>query len=323
MKVKYNVPSRIAINLYDMNGDLGRVDGGMGFSLEYPRLIFEAEKSDELIIEDNNIIGQEMKNDIEKALRIIKNKFNFENYIKIVIKESIPEHSGFGSKTATLLSIGHAYCKLNNKEISYKKLGELLTRGGTSGLGINLIDKGGFILEGGHSTRDKKLFQPSSSVEKVVAAPILARYESDWEVLLLVPKIDRVFGEKERNFFDQICPIDEKDIEKLARITLSMVLPAVIENNLDDFNKGINLIQNRTWKKSEIELHGEKIKNLINNVREIDPSIGVGMSSIGPAVYVFGKDLEKIRDNFIKEDFEILKITKIRNNGVEIMEVIE
>ncbi len=323
MILKYIVPSRIAINLYDMNGALGRVDGGMGFSLEYPRLVFKISLSENFQIESKEKMSNEIKQDIEESVNKLKDLFGFKENINLIIEESIPEHSGFGSKTATLLSISHAYCKLYDKEISYIKLGEILRRGGTSGLGINLIDKGGFILEGGHSTKYKKLFQPSSSVKKVTAAPILARYECNWNLLLIVPKTKRIFGEKERNFFDKICPIKEDDIEKLARITLSVSLPSVIEDNLGEFCKGINLIQERTWKKSEIKLYNNQISDLMSNIKSIDSSLGVGMSSIGPVIYIFGNNLEKIANNLDNEKFEIIKLTKINNKGIQITKVEE
>jgi beta-ribofuranosylaminobenzene 5'-phosphate synthase len=212
---------------------------------------------------------------------------------------------------------------LNNHEISFTKLGEILGRGGTSGLGINLIKTGGFILEGGHSTKDKRLFQPSSSVKKVLAAPVLARYEPNWGVLLILPKYERVFGEKERNFFSKICPINERDIEKLARITLSKLLPAVAENDLGSFCEGINLIQERTWKKSEIGLHDEKINELMKKIMSIDNSLGVGMSSIGPLIYIFGENIKKVQKVLKVEDLEIIKITKIKNSGIKISTVEE
>jgi len=321
MKLRYVVPSRIAINLYDMNGDLGREDGGMGFSIEYPKLVFESFNSGDLNINNKANMSFEMIKDIKNSIQTLKEKFNFENNVTINIEESIPEHSGFGSKTATLLSIGHAYCKLNNHEISFKKLGEILRRGGTSGLGINLIKTGGFILEGGHSTKDKRLFQPSSSVNKVIAAPVLARYEPNWEVLLILPKYERVFGEKERNFFSTICPINKEDIEKLARITLSKLLPSVAEDDLKNFCEGINLIQERTWKKSEIELYGKSIKELMKEIKSSNHSLGVGMSSIGPVIYVFGEDIKKVYEMFKEKDLEMIKITKINNSGVEISKV--
>ena len=68
MKLKYTVPSRIAINLYDMNGNLGRVDGGMGFSLEYPQLVFEAFKSSDLNINTTGKISPEMIKDIKSSI---------------------------------------------------------------------------------------------------------------------------------------------------------------------------------------------------------------------------------------------------------------
>ena len=41
---KYEVPARLHITLCDMNGNLGRINGGLGFSINEPKLIFYVEK---------------------------------------------------------------------------------------------------------------------------------------------------------------------------------------------------------------------------------------------------------------------------------------
>jgi len=321
MKLKYVVPARIAINLYDMNGDLGRIDGGMGFSLEYPRFVFQASLSDKFNIKNGEKISKELFTSVLNSLNTIKEKFNFKNFINIEIEESIPEHSGFGSKTATLLSVCHAYGKLNGIDLEFRKLAKILHRGGTSGLGINLIDKGGFMLEGGHSTEDKKKFGPSSSINEIHPAPVLARYNMPWEILIILPKSDRIFGKKEITFFKEICPIKKEDIEEVARITLSQVLPSVVESRINEFCNGINTIQTKKWKRSEIEQQGEIVKNIMGDLRNFGAK-GVGMSSMGPCIYAFGNDLNKIAKN-IKEKYPnkliFVEVVKPNNKGIQIL----
>jgi beta-ribofuranosylaminobenzene 5'-phosphate synthase len=44
--LKIKTPSRIHMTLIDMNGSLGRVDGGIGITLEEPNIVITAKKSD-------------------------------------------------------------------------------------------------------------------------------------------------------------------------------------------------------------------------------------------------------------------------------------
>jgi beta-ribofuranosylaminobenzene 5'-phosphate synthase len=315
-EIEYSVPSRIAISLYDMNGDMGRIDGGMGFSLEYPRLIFRMSQANKQSI-DQTKISNEMYSAITEAFDGMKKDYKLGD-VNLSFLETIPEHSGFGSKTATLLSTSHAYCSLFGVNVGFEELRKRLKRGGTSGLGINLIDKGGFILEGGHSINEKKEFLPSSQYRGVSHAPILARFSMpDWPILLILPHENGVCGKKEVNFFKEICPVPSDDVDRIARITLSKVLPAIAESNLEEFCNGINLIQESVWKKSEIGLFGEHVKK-IRDYALAHGALGAGMSSIGPCVYCFGNKLEGMVGSSDLErigKMRFVKLTKADNKG--------
>ena len=58
----------------------------------------------------------------------------------------MPTHTGFGSKTNTLLSIGKGFAALHRVDASTERLAEIARRAGTSGGTVNLIDRGGFIV---------------------------------------------------------------------------------------------------------------------------------------------------------------------------------
>lgn len=315
--LNYTVPSRLAINLYDMNGNLGRVDGGIGFSIDYPRLRFQAEQYSEIYVENLGLLGNELASAVTNTLELVQFEYNLGG-IKLHLLEGIPAHSGFGSKTATLLSIAHAFGKIYNYDFDYKQLGIFLNRGGTSGLGINLIDKGGFILEGGHSTKDKPYFMPSSESKSIRPSPILARLEMpDWDVLLVLPNTERVFGDKEIKFFKDLCPLPEADIEYVARITLSQVLPGIVEKDIDAFSDGINGIQKRGWKKHEIDLYGDTVSSLMTYLTATGIK-GVGMSSIGPCLFGFGQNLNNVVEHIKHRVEGVVMLTKPNNSGINI-----
>jgi beta-ribofuranosylaminobenzene 5'-phosphate synthase len=322
-KIKYEVPSRIAINLYDMNGELGRVDGGMGFSLNFPRLEFIAEKSDKIELENTQNIGKELADSVKDALTLMQEKYSFYG-IKISFLKGIPVHSGFGSKTATLISTGHSFGNLYDNEIDPRDLGVLFNRGGTSGLGINLIDKGGFILEGGHCTKIKQGFKPSSAMKNMYPAPVLAHYDMpDWNILICLPISNKTYGQKEISFFDRVCPVPSNDVAKIARVTLSQCLPGILENDIEQFSYGINAIQKSHWKSNEILNHGNLTQSIINYILE-QGAIGAGMSSLGPGIYAFGNNMEEIADKLYSRKnikYSFIKVTKANNKGMRINKI--
>ena len=321
--LKVSVPARIAISLYDMNGNLGRIDGGMGFSLDWPRLVFSAKKIEG---KDISIEGRELELELRNALcdslKKLQQLYGL-NGVAIRFQETIQSHLGFGSKTATLLSTSCAYGKLYGFDLDFRELGVLLKRGGTSGVGINLIDKGGFILEGGHSTTDKNEFVPSSATTNIIPAPILVRYVMpDWDVLICVPNLQKTHGQKEVDFFKKVCPIPEDEVAKLARITLSQTLPSIAEGNLKVFCNSLNGIQTIGWKKHEVNLYGGKLLKLMQHIKYLG-AWGIGMSSIGPGLYAVGGDLQFVRNHLLRtepDSFHIVKITKPNNHGLTVVE---
>ena len=49
--VKIETPSRMHITLIDENGELSRIDGGIGVSLEKPQVVMEGKLEGELVVE--------------------------------------------------------------------------------------------------------------------------------------------------------------------------------------------------------------------------------------------------------------------------------
>ncbi|MFH1506524.1 MAG: beta-ribofuranosylaminobenzene 5'-phosphate synthase family protein [archaeon] len=322
-QLKATVPSRIAIDLYDMHGGLGRIDGSMGFSIEYPCLVFNASINPDIEIVNSQILDLELLSSLESSLNFIKEKMGFGG-IKIELRECIPVHSGFGSKTATLLSTAYVYSRLYGGELDHRELGVLLRRGGTSGLGINLIDKGGFLIEAGHSTKIKNEFAPSSRTVNIYPSPVIARYDvPDWEILLVLPNFNSVHGRNENDFFKKVCPLPENEVGKLARIRLSQVLPAILESDLETFCDGINRIQETMWKRSEISIYGTKVKEIMEYLLS-NGALGVGMSSIGPCIYAFGNDLVSLSDSVQSDtdrQYRFVGLTRPNNFGMALEEI--
>ena len=307
-------PARIAIDLYDMNGDLGRIDGGIGFSLQSPQLEFSVQRSASIEVHGATL-DSELHAALLTALTTVQEKTQLGG-VSVEVTEAIPCHIGLGSKTATLMATCTAYGQLYGEQLNRTELASLLGRGGTSGLGVNLFDRGGFAMDGGHRRADKEGFLPSSASSGTRPPPLLAHHRMPaWPVLIVVPDAPRMFGDSEVAFFRDVCPVPAECVERLARVTLSLVLPAVVEDDLATFCRGITAIQESTWKRAEIGVYGDTVERL----RQTLTSLGAwtaGMSSIGPAVYSLGGPLERIAAA-LKGDYPRVELTLPDNSGVQ------
>lgn len=324
-KVIVTTPSRLAFTLIDLNGSIGRINGGVGLALCQPNFQLEVEKSND--IEILAAIDIEATH-LERAKRILeklKDKYQFKG-VKLNIRSSILSHNGLGSGTQLSLALMRAVCKLYEIDFDLKSAALFVGRGGTSGIGVAAFDKGGFIADGGHKyPAQKSSFLPSSASAGISPPPILLRRDfPDWKVLLVIPKCKQISGEEEVRLFSSLCPLPRDEAEKLSHLILMKLLPALVEEDLPSFSEAINEIQDIGWKKIEVATQGEIIKKTMAFLRE-NGALGVGLSSWGPAIYAFGEEEELSQLKSKTEEFlnhlpegGICYLTRANNKGAEV-----
>lgn len=322
-------PSRLHVTLIDLNGKYGRIDGGVGITLQKPKLSLEAEsgygdiqvsfsKSQSSTLNKESIDDYNAK--IISAAHKITEFLKLKNEYHFKVKDIYPSHSGLGSGTQLSLAVAKLITQMNGRDLSDVEIAEIMGRGGTSGIGVVSFNQGGFIVDGGHKTSLKPGFLPSSA-SKAPPPPIIARYDfpEDWKIVMVIPKVERkVFGDGEVNIFQEYCPIPLLEVQKLAHILLMKMMPAVLEKDLDEFGSAVNIIQNIGFKKIELKLQNPFIKDLMDNLRSAGAS-GVGMSSFGPTVYaVTDTNVKEIcrtaHHQMMDKEGEII-LTHPQNNG--------
>ncbi len=309
--IRVETPSRIHITLIDLNGSIGRIDGGIGIALKEPKIVVEIEKSS-----DFEVFGF-LKERARKVAERVLGKLNLEG-VRINVKEAYEEHIGLGSGTQLSLAIAKGICEAHGIERSVEELAKIVGRGGTSGIGVNAFHKGGFILDAGHSKKVKKDFLPSSA-SKAPPPKLLVRYDFPWDIILVFPKNKRkVYGDREVNIFKRYCPIPIEEVRKLSHIVLMKVLPSIVEEDIESFGEAINEIQNIGFKKIEVDLQNNDVKELLKLCQKY--SYGAGLSSFGPTIYCIA---EKEIVDFLKKDERIEKIivTKPNNVGAKIEKI--
>jgi beta-ribofuranosylaminobenzene 5'-phosphate synthase len=324
-------PSRLHLTLLDLNGIYGRIDGGVGITLKNPCLKIRAEsvhdgvevefsKSCQLIqglVEDYTV-------KIEKSALNIKNALEIEGNFKFRVDSAFPPHSGLGSGTQLSLAVAKLISNMNGQDLKALDLAKIVGRGGTSGIGVESFENGGFIIDGGHKCDEKQGFLPSSA-SCASPPPIIARYDfpEDWRIILVIPDVERgVSGAKEVNAFQTYCPIPLGEVEKLSHLMLMKLMPSVLESDLDTFGEAVNKIQNIGFKRIENKLQNPYITKIMGDLR-VAGAAGVGMSSFGPTIFAVTDtnelDIVNAANDALKDVGVEIISTRAQNSGAKLL----
>lgn len=285
-----------------MSDDGYRLNGGVGFSIVSPTLDMSFEPSD-----SNDVIDRRNKGFTRDELSRLKNHLNnvlikeeLGTAIRCIIHDGmLQSHVGFGSNSMIYLSCIEALLILNHCDYTNQDVIGLSGRGGTSGIGINTYYKGGFIFDTGVSNRNQRSLAPSSAfMDKVVHKPLLMKSITlpEWELGICIPPIEQKTEEEEKDFFQENCPINKDDVERILYEAVYGITSSLMESDFDVFCKSIDSIQYTKWKSLERNLYGKELMTAESIIRNAGAKC-VGMSSLGPLLYFFGDDIDVIVAN--------------------------
>ena len=318
-RIVIQTPSRIHMTLTDLSGQAGRVDGGIGITLDEPNILLECEKSDDLEVK-----GDESER-ARAAAKAVMDKFGLGG-ARLVIRSGYKLHVGLGGGTQLGIAIGKAICQLYNQPASVRDIAQIINRGGTSGIGTAAFEMGGFIIDGGHSFgpgKQKVDFRPSSASIGVSPPPVIARHDfpEGWKILLAVPNLPQgAHGRREVDIFKEYCPVPLEDVQELCYQILVRMVPSILEENLDDFGAAVNRIQELGFKKVEVALSHPMIQEFMQEMRSAG-AVCAGLSSFGPTVYAITdtgtRDIESAARQVMEEIGGDFLITKSRNQGAK------
>jgi len=293
--VRVRSPARLSFTLIDLNGETGRKNGMASLAVSSPELQI-------LVTEAKNLGVITDKNSSEHADVIRKFVQRFRRALKgppakFVIESGLPSHSGFGSKTTTLLCIGKGYAALNERSIPTEEIAFHAGRAGTSGGSVNLTDRGGFIVDGGHqvaadfSEDPKRHLVPSRFAGAGRKPPLLISSPfPPWPILMIMPAGEHIHGQPEADFFRTTLPIPLVEARKTAHLVFMNLAPSVIEGNYIAFCDAFNRITFDTYfKQRQIEVQNAAVHKVIGEARRngID---AIGMSSMGPGCFSFTRN---------------------------------
>ena len=318
--IRITSPSRLHLTLIDMNASWGRIDGGAGISLESPHITISAEKSDQTEVEGDSILKERIEAAAGKVLPEGEG-------IRILIEEDMYAHVGLGSGTQASLSAAAAVNELYDLGMSVRELAIAVGRGGTSGIGVASFESGGFIVDGGHKFSEKGSFSPSSA-SRADPAPVLFRHDlPDWDIVLALPDTQGAHDAKEADIFRKVCPIPLNEVQEVSHMILMKMMPAIIEDDIEAFGRAVNHIQTLGFKKREVQLQRQAVRDVITLMQE-SGAYGAGMSSFGPVVYgvVDRREdaayiMEDVQDHLDRTIGGRVMVTRANNTGADIRRV--
>jgi beta-ribofuranosylaminobenzene 5'-phosphate synthase len=277
VKVYVKTPARLHLGLIDLNGDLGRMFGGLGVGIDHPNVIVEAEQSQGFSIEGQEI---ELVNDLANRFFTA---YHLKPSVHINIKQIIPAHVGLGSGTQLSLAIAVALAKLYNVQASVQELTFAMNRARRTGVGTAIFMHGGFVVDGG------KAITKSNELAKF--PPVIYRqpFPVEWRFIVAIPNlIEGLSNSQENHAFDRLTKMPGDSVGKICRLTMLKLLPALAEVDINSFGEALTGIQ-------EIiggyfaQVQGGKftradVAESVEFMKEVG-AYGVGQSSWGPALY--------------------------------------
>lgn len=314
--VRVRTGCRVSFTLIDLNGQTGRRNGMASMALRSPS--FEAailpSQMNEVSADDNGLSHQEA---VVALLERLREAWDGPA-ARVEIRKGLPAHMGFGSGTTTLVAIGRAYAQFAGRPVDGAEIARLAGRAGTSGASPNLIERGGFLVDGGHLNPDdfaqdpRRYLVPTRYAGSGRRPPVLISAPfPPWPVMVIIPSGNQMHGEVEREFFYRTLPIPAEEARRTAHAVLMNLATSVLEADYRAFCRAVNFITYESYfKQRQVEMQSVEVKSLLEDVRKGKEIDAIAMSSEGPMCYAFTERpraavewLSKLRDSGVVRDF--------------------
>jgi beta-ribofuranosylaminobenzene 5'-phosphate synthase len=312
MRVYIKTPARLHLGLIDMNGDLGRLFGGLGVGINHPNVVVEAQSSENFAVK-----GQEVELANSVAQRFFST-YNIQPKVSINVAQAIPSHIGLGSGTQLSLAIAVSLAKLFGVKASVPELAVAMGRAKRTAVGTTIFQVGGFVVDGGKNLKTQSF------------PPLIFRqaFPNEWNFIITIPNAKEGLSNSEENHaFQKLTKMPREDVGQICRLTMLKLLPAIAERDIKNFGDALTKIQTLTGNHFAQAQGGTYASSAATECIEFMKKIGaqgVGQSSWGPALYAVVKQeqakkvLAQVRAYLSKGVGGEAFIAKANNRGASI-----
>ena len=267
-------PSRLHFSMIDLRGDLGRIHGSVGVTIDRPNIVLKVRTAPEV-----RVIGPRAER-MKAFAKTVLSGSGIKGGAELEIVSDIREHSGFGSGTQLGLAVGTALSELYGLVLSTEEIALKLGRSMRSGIGTYAFKHGGFLIDGGRSVNRKN-----------VIPPLLFRSDvpEDWLFVIGLPSMEQSHsGLVENDAFRRLEPPPESLMGEISRVILMQMIPAILEEDIVAFGGAMTAIDLKFGEFWEQVQGGRFSHPLIEagvGFLQENGAHGVGQSSWGPAFY--------------------------------------
>lgn len=235
--VSVRAPARLHLGFLDLNASQGRKFGSIGLAIDSHYTEIAISQATE-----TRILGSQLSAETHSRLEKVRHRFYqtlgkdlspTHQQTQIEVKQQIPEHAGLGSGTQLALTLGSALAKFHDLTIDTPSLAQQLGRGKRSGIGVATFDHGGFIIDGG--------LKPEQTVPPLLMHHV---YPESWRIVLVMdPQHQGMHGQNESQAFKTLPVFPLDNARTICHLTLMQLLPALLEQDIDEFGQAITDIQ--------------------------------------------------------------------------------
>ncbi|MCS0639641.1 hypothetical protein NX801_29190 [Streptomyces sp. LP05-1] len=302
--VRVTAPARLSFTLISLDSTSQRRNGIAAMAVNRPGLVAEvrAAGGGSGGVTEVGGTAEETTREVAAAVETLRTLWDGPP-ARIVIEQPLPQHSGFGSKTSTLLAIGHAYGRLCGRAAPPRELARILGRGRTSGASTGLAETGGFLVDGGHRNppdfaREPHMYlRPSRFAQDVAPPRPVVRLDfPEWPVLVLLTRGRHLGGREELEWFQRVTPIPPEESWRTSHLVFMGLAPAVLERDYEAFCAAVDAITFTGWfKQAQIAFQGEAVTAVLEAGRAAPSVDAIALSVTGPACFAFTRHPEAAR----------------------------
>ena len=315
--LRVRTASRLHFGLLGWGPPAARQFGGVGLMVENPGIELIAEPvgagtvDGPLAERARNIIRQVQERAAaggEAACRFVPARFQ--------VVSAPPEHVGLGVGTQLSLAVVRLLCELaGKKDPSVECLARLSGRGRRSGIGLHGFLHGGLIVDGGRR-------------DEVHPPPLVARmpFPENWSVLTIQPPgLRGRHGADEVRAFGELPPLPDRVTDRLCRLVLLGILPAVAERDFPSFGAALHELQLKVGAAFAPAQGGifssPRSEAIVAEMNRLGLT-GAGQTSWGPTLFAFGilsaseqaRIAARLLDQFELDPFTV-NWTRVANHG--------
>lgn len=318
LRVTVEAPAHLHAGNIDLRGDLGRLYGTVGLTIDYPKTVIEVSMSDRLELRGKG--ADYAKTCIEKLSEIYGTMFK----ARINILTTVPAYLGLGFRTSLALSVASALTKLYEIDASLEDLALKLGRGKVSALGVYSFKLGGFIIDGG--------FKVGMLEKKIPPLIFRAEIPDDWWFIVCIPKgpVKTILEKKakEDEVLSSLKRMDEDIVKELSRIVLMGIMPSIRERDIASFGRSMmdfNAKLGEFWKDYQNGIYCDPIVESGIKLMVKKGAYGACQSSWGPTFYgivdkeTLARNISDVLQNYFSDKGGCdVFLTKANNKGAKI-----